>query len=94
MDWTVFLYASLAVVGIFAVIAIIYYISTAKRIKKQHARYEELLASLKPGVEVIFVGGLIGTIQSIDDSRTFATIKVGTTTVKATLYSIASVIEK
>lgn len=94
MNWEVILYSSATVGVIFAIIAIAYYISTAKRIKKQHTRYEELLNSLKPGMDVVFAGGLVGTIQSIDADRTFATIKVGSSTLQTTVYSISNILEK
>lgn len=94
MNWDVIMTTVVTVVAIFAIIAVIYYFSTAKRIKKQHQRYQDLLNSLKPGIDVVFVGGLVGTIESIDSTRTFATIKVGNTKLKTTLYSIGSIIEK
>ncbi len=95
MNWEVIAYSSATVGVIFAVIAIAYYFSTAKTIKKQHSRYEELLNDLKVGNEVVFAGGLIGTIQSIDRDNALASIKLTSNqTVKATLYSISNVIEK
>lgn len=95
MNWEVVAYSSATVGIIFALIAMAYYFSTAKNIKKQHARYENLLNELKNGDEVVFAGGLIGTIQSIDRENALASIKVtGNQTVKATLYSISNVISQ
>lgn len=95
MNWEVVVYSSATVGIIFAVIGILYYVKTAKNIKKQHARYQEMMESIKPGDDVIFAGGLMGTVQSVDPDRVFAHIKLnGTTTIKATLYSVSNVINK
>ncbi len=95
MNWEVVAYSSATVGIILSLLAIVYYLSTAKNIKKQHARYEQLLADIKVGDEVVFAGGLIGTVQSIDAERVFANIKIsGNNTVKATLYSISNIIGK
>ena len=95
MNWEVIVYSSVTVGIIFAVIAVLYYLTTAKNIKKQHGRYQDILAEIKVGDEVIFAGGLVGTIQSIDPERVFVTLKLGqNNTVKAAIYSISSIVDK
>lgn len=93
MNWEVIAYSSATVGVIFSILAIIYYITTAKNIKKQHARYENILKNLKVGDKVVFAGGLVGIIQSIDSDRVFADVKVHRTTLQTTLYSISNIIE-
>lgn len=88
-------YASATVGVILSLLAIAYYLTTAKNIKKQHSRYEDLIKNLKPGDEVVFAGGLVGTIQSIDADKVFVNVKLnGAQTVRATIYSISNIIQK
>ena len=95
INWEVVGISSITVGVIFAAMAIIYYLSTAKNIKKQHKRYEEVLTDLKVGDEVVFAGGIVGVVQSIDSDRLFTTIKVSNNTVvKAAIYSISSIIKQ
>lgn len=95
INWEVVGISSITVGIIFAAMAIIYYLSTAKNIKKQHKRYEEVLTDLKVGDEVVFAGGIVGVVQSIDSDRLFTTIKVSNNTVvKAAIYSISSIIKQ
>lgn len=94
MNWEAIGYSAATVGIIFAVIAIFYYFSTAKNIKKQHARYEKLLNEIKPGNKVVFAGGLVGVVESVDADRVFAKIRLNNSyTIQATVYSISNVLD-
>ncbi len=89
--WEIVLVSSVTFGVILGIFVLIYYFISAKSIKKQHQRMPELMKGLKPGVKVMFAGGFIGTIESVNDS--FAMIKLDkNTTVEVAVYSISNII--
>ena len=56
------------------IIAIVYFLFIMPQ-RREQKRHRELLAALKPGLEVVTAGGVIGEIISIKDDQ--VTIKSG-----------------
>jgi preprotein translocase subunit YajC len=56
------------------IIAIVYFLSILPQ-RREQKRHRELLASLKPGMEVVTAGGLVGEIITLKDD--LVTIKSG-----------------
>ncbi|QIK69250.1 preprotein translocase subunit YajC [Erysipelothrix sp. HDW6C] len=92
---SVVLYTCLTVGFLVAIFAIIYYVTTARNIKKQRERMPELFNDLKPGMRIVFAGGLIGTLVNKDSDNIFAKVKLNdNTVVEVAVYSISNIIDK
>lgn len=90
-DWQVVLVASITFSVIMGIIILIYTFMTAKRMRGQQARMQELINEVKPGAKVIFGGGIVGSVVSVKDN--FAKVKIDkTTTVEVAVYSISNIL--
>ncbi|MEI7813730.1 MAG: preprotein translocase subunit YajC [Coriobacteriia bacterium] len=56
------------IIFIVAIIAVFYFLIIRPQ-KKRQSDQAELMSNLKPGAEILTIGGLYGTIDSIDDDR-------------------------
>ncbi len=89
--WEVVLVSSITFSVIMGFIILIYTYITAKNMRKQQNRMPELFEGLKPGVQVLFAGGFLGTFVS--KNETFAIVKLkDNTEVEVALYSISNII--
>ncbi|CAM3623797.1 preprotein translocase subunit YajC [Erysipelothrix sp. HDW6B] len=92
---SVVLYSSLTVGVLLVSFAIIYYITTARKIKQQHSRMPDILNELKPGVEIVFAGGFVGKLVSTDDEKIFAKVRLSdNTVVEIAMYSITNILDR
>lgn len=90
-NWQVVLLASVTFSVIMGVIILIYTFMSAKSMRKQQTRMNELVTDIKPGTRVMFGGGFIGTVVSRQDS--FVNIRIDkNTVVEVALYSISNII--
>lgn len=62
----------LTILMFIAIIAMMFFMQRSQ--KKQQAQRQELLNSVKPGNEVVTIGGLHGVISEIDDTKKTVTI--------------------
>ncbi len=89
--WEIVLISSITFSVIFGLMVILYTFISAKSMRKRQERMPELIQDLKPGVKVMFAGGLIGTIVSKDES--FAMVRLDkNTVVEVAVYSISNII--
>lgn len=89
--WEIVLISSITFSVIFGLMVILYTFISAKTMRKRQQRMPELIQDLKPGVKVMFAGGLIGTIVSKDES--FAMVRLDkNTVVEVAVYSISNII--
>ncbi len=71
--------AALVNLGIIALIFVVFYFLLIRPQRQQQKRHRELVSSLQNGDEVITVGGLHGTIRTVDDDVVSMEIAPGTT---------------
>ena len=55
--------SSVALLGLLAIMGLIYTIWSQINMKKKQKYFKELHTELKPGQEVLFAGGIYGTVQ-------------------------------
>jgi preprotein translocase subunit YajC len=60
--------------------------------RRQRKEQEAMLAALKKGAKVITVGGIIGTVASIEEKEDELTLRTGETKIKVTKSSVARVL--
>lgn len=90
----VIVYTCVTVGVLLALFAIIYYVKTAKSIKASRQRMDDLLKALKPGVNIMFAGGLMGVFVSKDTQNSVAKVKLSSgQTIEIALYSISNIID-
>ena len=56
------------IIFVVAIIAVFYFLIIRPQKKRQNDQ-AELMSNLRPGAEILTIGGLYGTIESIDDDR-------------------------
>ena len=58
--------SSVALLGLLVVMGLIYTIWSQINMKKKQKYFKELHTELKPGQEVLFAGGIYGTVKGIE----------------------------
>lgn len=92
-EWNIILW-SLVTFGFLVVcFLIIYYIISARSIKKRRTQLVETLDSLKPGKDVLFAGGIKGTIVKAGEEYLDVEISKGLT-IKISRLSVNQVLTK
>lgn len=90
-DWQVVLIASVTFSVILGLMILIYTFMSAKSMRKQQGRMNELVEDVKPGTKVMFGGGFIGTVVSRKEN--FAKIRIDKdTVVEVAVFSISNII--
>lgn len=90
-NWTVVLISIITFSVMIGLLMTVYTIISARNIKKQRTRMPDLFNELKPGVKVMFAGGLIGTIVSKEQN--FAKVRIDDkTVVEVAIYSISTIL--
>lgn len=90
-DWQVVLISSITFSVILGAIILIYTFMSAKSMRSQQKRMQELVADVKPGTKVMFGGGFIGKVTSMQENFVKIQIDKGTT-VEVAVYSISNII--
>ena len=68
---------SVALLILLAIMGAIYLIWTQVGLKKKRDYFKELHTELAPGQEVMFAGGIFGTVKSIDGDRVEVKVRSG-----------------
>lgn len=93
IEWNVIVWCCITNVVLIAGFILVYYIMSAKAVKKRRNDINDTISNLKPGREIIFCGGIKGEIVKIDQD--YVDVKVSKDTViTIALFSINQVLEK
>ncbi len=78
IDWGASILASsITLIGLLVIMGVIYTIWSQINMRKKQKYFKELHTELKPGQEVLFAGGIYGTIKSIDGERVEVKVRSG-----------------
>ncbi|QWT17450.1 preprotein translocase subunit YajC [Collinsella sp. zg1085] len=69
--------SSLVMLGMLVLLGVAYTIWSQLNMKKKRAYFKELHADLKLGQEVMFGGGIFGTVKEIDGDRVAVKVRSG-----------------
>lgn len=69
--------SSIALLILFAIMGIVYMLYTRAGMKKKRQYFEKIHTELAPGHEVMFGGGIFGTVKSVDGDRVEVKVKSG-----------------
>ncbi len=69
--------SSIALLGLLVIMGVIYTIWSQVNMKKKQKYFKELHTELRPGQEVLFAGGIYGTIKGIDGDRVEVKVRSG-----------------
>lgn len=69
--------SSIALGGLLVIMAVVYFIWSRIGLKKKQKYFKELHVELAPGQEIMFAGGIYGTIKSIDGDRVEVKVRSG-----------------
>ena len=61
--------SSVALLGLLVIMGLIYTIWSQINMKKKQKYFKELHTELKPGQEVLFAGGIYGTVKGIEGEK-------------------------
>lgn len=89
---TAILGASIVFLCFLLVCALIYYFISAKRVKEQKEVLSQMHQDLKPGVKVMFAGGLFGTLKRVDEETCDIEVKSGAV-MEVSRYAIQQIIK-
>ncbi|VWL98839.1 Preprotein translocase subunit [Collinsella sp. AK_207A] len=64
--WGNVLASSVALLILFAIMGVVYLLYTRSGMKKKASYFEKIHTELAPGHEVMFGGGIFGTVKSVD----------------------------
>ena len=78
IDWGASILASsITLIGLLVIMGVIYTIWSQVNMRKKQKYFKELHTELKPGQEILFAGGIYGTIKSIDGERVAVKVRSG-----------------
>lgn len=78
IDWGASILASsITLIGLLVIMGVIYTIWSQVNMRKKQKYFKELHTELKPGQEILFAGGIYGTIKSIDGERVEVKVRSG-----------------
>ncbi|WP_075843561.1 preprotein translocase subunit YajC [Collinsella bouchesdurhonensis] len=69
--------SSIALGGMLVIMAIVYFIWSRIGLKKKQKYFKELHVELAPGQEIMFAGGIYGTVKSIDGDKVEVKVRSG-----------------
>ena len=69
--------SSIALVVLLLIMGVAYTIWTQVSMRKKRNYFKELHTDLRPGCEVMFAGGIFGTVQSVSDDRVAVKVRSG-----------------
>ena len=79
-------------VGMFAIMGVMFYFMLIRPQSKKAKEHEELLKSLKPGDKILTVGGIIGVVVGVKEKN--VTIRSADTKLEVTKSSVTEVTER
>ena len=69
--------SSIALGGLLVIMAIVYFIWSRIGLKNKQKYFKELHVELAPGQEIMFAGGIYGTVKSIDGDKVEVKVRSG-----------------
>ena len=69
--------SSIVLLGFFLIIGLIYTLFYFFKARKQRKYFEEVHTELVPGMEVLFGGGIYGTVTKVGKERVIVKVKSG-----------------
>ena len=69
--------SSIALGGLLVIMAVVYFIWSRIGLKKKQKSFKELHVELAPGQEIMFAGGIYGTVKSIDGDKVEVKVRSG-----------------
>ena len=69
--------SSIALLILFAVMGVVYMVWTRLGMKKKRQYFEKIHTELAPGHEVMFGGGIFGTVKAVDGDRVEVKVRSG-----------------
>ena len=75
--WGSVLSSSVALLILFAIMGVVYLIWSQVGVRKKRNYFKELHSELAPGQEIMFAGGIYGTIKSINGDRVEVKVRSG-----------------
>ena len=75
--WQNVLSSSVALLILFAITGVVYLIWSQVGAKKKREYFKELHTELAPGQEIMFAGGIYGTIKSINGDKVEVKVRSG-----------------
>lgn len=75
--WGSVLSSSVALLILFAIMGLVYTIWTQVNLKKKRTYFADLHKELAPGEEIMFCGGIFGTVKSVDGDRVEVKVRSG-----------------
>ena len=69
--------SSIALGGLLVIMAVVYFIWSRIGLKKKQKYFQELHVELAPGQEIMFAGGIYGTVKSIDGDKVEVKVRSG-----------------
>lgn len=91
MNWEVIMWTCLTIAALMLVFVLIYYIGSARMIKKRRESIVKIYDNLTPGNEVLFSGGIKGKIVGVHDEFLDLEVSKGTI-LTVSKYSISDVL--
>ncbi|MBM6777450.1 MULTISPECIES: preprotein translocase subunit YajC [Collinsella] len=75
--WGSVLSSSVALLILFAIMGVVYLIWSQVGVRKKRNYFKELHNELAPGQEIMFAGGIYGTIKSINGDKVEVKVRSG-----------------
>ncbi len=75
--WGSVLSSSVALLILFAIMGVVYLIWSQVGVRKKRNYFKELHSELAPGQEIMFAGGIYGTIKSINGDKVEVKVRSG-----------------
>ena len=69
--------SSIALGGLLVIMAVVYFIWSRIVLKKKQKYFKEQHVELAPGQEIMFAGGIYGTVKSIDGDKVEVKVRSG-----------------
>lgn len=88
---TAFLNTCIALGILMLVLGAVYTIWTQRNLKKKREYFKELHTELAPGKEIMFCGGIFGTVKDIDGDRVEVKVRSGAV-VDVSRYAIQEIV--
>lgn len=91
MNWEVIMWTCITIATLMFVVVIVYYVSSARMIKRRRTDIIKIYDELKIGREVLFSGGIKGKIVGVHDEFLDLEVSKGTT-LTVSKYSVSEVL--
>lgn len=71
--------SSVALLALLAIMGIVYTIWSQINMRKKRSYFKELHQELKPGQEILFAGGIYGTVKAVNGEKVEVKVRSGAT---------------